>query len=173
MAQTARSFAALEALLADNSAGDITAVKLRDFLESALGCYGSLRIALGSTAEVLTATPAKVATWLTKGPSRNTALTLASGVQLDSDGIWFVSFDASFLVTTSTDRFRFALRADNVEVPGFACEVTGVLGERAAVSFADSYPATSGVELSIYAEAIGAAGDVTIENGRFGAHRVG
>jgi hypothetical protein len=176
MAQTARSFAALEALFADNTDEDIDAVQLRDFLESALGCYGQLEIDGGSTAEGLTATPAKLDTWLALGPGRNTSSDIVSpagDLQLDADGIWAVSFEASFLVATGTDRFAFALRADNVAVTGFGAEITGTLGERVQVSFKGLYSATSGVALSVYAAAVGAAGDITIEHARLAAHRVG
>lgn len=176
MAQTARSFAALEALLANNTTRDISATDLRDFLESALGCYGAIHIDGGSTAEVLGAAPTKIDTWLTSGPNRNTTAEITSpagNLQLDADGIYAVSFDASFLVTGATDRFSFVLRADDVIVPRFTSEITAVLAERAHVGFANLYSATAGVELSVYGAAIGAVGDITIENARLMAHRVG
>ena len=176
MAQTARNFAALEALLADNTDRDISAVDLRDFLESAMGCYGQLEIEGGSTVEGLTASPAKLDTWLAIGPGRNTTTDIVSpagDLQLDADGIYAVSFDASFLTSTS-DRFTFALRADDVLVTGFSCEVTGITSQRQNASWAGLYSATAGVALSVYGNRdMAGIGDITIEHARLTAHRVG
>lgn len=176
MAQTPRSIDDLETLLADNEAGAISAQDVRDLMESALGCYGQLKTDGGSTAESLSATPAEIDTWLTSGPCRNTTPDITSPVgelQLDADGIWALHFDASFLVTGATDRFDFELRADDVAIAGAQAQVTGTLGERVAVSMTALYSATSGVGISVYAAAIGAAGDITIEHARLTAFRVG
>jgi hypothetical protein len=174
MAQTPRSIAALEALLADNAARGISAVDLRDFLESSLGCFGALHIDGGAIALGLTATPAEVQTWVSSPVARNVTADLVNGrLQLDSDGIWRIDFSASFIVSTSTDRFVWQLRADALAIAGAQRDVTGVLGERASVHVSQLYDAVAGVEVSVYAAAAGAVGDATLEYANLVAHRVG
>ena len=51
MTDTARSLTALQTLLADNSAGDISAQDLRDMLVSILGVYGGLYCTAGASAQ--------------------------------------------------------------------------------------------------------------------------
>ncbi|MEE9395176.1 MAG: hypothetical protein V3W41_22015 [Planctomycetota bacterium] len=174
MAQTSRSIADLETLLATNGARGISGIDVRDLMESAMGCYGGLHIDGGSTALSLTATPAEVDTWLSSANLRNTTADLVNGrLQLDSDGIWRLDFSASFIVVTATDRFNWQLRADAVAIAGGQRDVTGVLAERASVHISQLYTAVAGAEISVYAAAVGAAGDATLEHANLVAHRVG
>lgn len=176
MAQTARSIADLELLLADNSTHLISPQDLRDLMESAMGCYGQLKIDSGSTAEGLSSTPSKIDTWLTTGPLRNATAVVASPdghIELGSDGVWLLHFTASFLVTGGTDRFKFVLRADDVEISGGGCERSGANNNRASIAIALLYSASSGEQISVWGEAVGNVGDVTIEHARLAVHRVG
>lgn len=62
MADTARTVAALQTLLANNVTGDISPQDLRDFLVTSLGVFGGIGIpTLASATQALTAdTPAKI-----------------------------------------------------------------------------------------------------------------
>ena len=175
MAQTAKPFATLETELADNTAKDISPLRLRNFLESALGCYGAMHIDGGSTAEVLTASATKITGWLTAGLAKNTTPdpTTNDELTLSVDGIWLVCFSCSFLVTAATDRFKFELRNNDVQVPGFASDVSGTLGDRVVCSWSNVGSFVASDDLTVYATAIGGLGDATLEHAQLTATRVG
>ena len=176
MAQTARSFAALETLLATNGAKDISATALRDFLESAMGCYGSMYVDGGTTAAAIGAAFALlVPPWLVGGTCRNTTANLAaSKLEVDADGIYAISFAATALVTGATDRFAFEVRNLGVKVAGLTAEITGTLGERVGAQIGPrAVSLTAGDEISIYAKAVGGVGDLTIEHAQLALDRVG
>ena len=62
MADTQRTVATLQALLADNASGDISAQDVRDFLATAAKSYGSMHISAPTqTAIIIGNTPVKVA----------------------------------------------------------------------------------------------------------------
>ena len=176
MAQTPRSFDDLVTLFADNAARKVDAVQLRDFLVSALGCYGSLQITGGSTALGLTATPAAVTSWLLAPAALNSSVTpnLPAGeLRLNSDGIWRAEFSASFLVSAAPDRFLWQLRLDAVVIAGGQRDVDGALAAREPVQVAVPFSAVAGQKLTVYAAAIGAAGDAALEHANLNVHRVG
>jgi hypothetical protein len=72
MADTQRTLAALQALFADNTTGDISPQDLRDFLVSSQGGYGSIFVTGGSTAQVVSGTPVKMSGFATNGISSGT-----------------------------------------------------------------------------------------------------
>lgn len=171
---TARSRADLLTAYADNIAKAIKPVHHRDFVDSALNCYGSLHIDGGSTALGLTAAPAVISTWTSSGPAGNTTPNLPGGeLQADADGIWAVEFSASFLVSVAPDRFLFQLRNNAVLVAGGQRDIDGALAARVGVHVRQLVSLTAGDDLSVYAAAVGAAGDAALEHANLVAHRIG
>jgi hypothetical protein len=69
MADTRRTLAAILALLADNTAGDISPQDLRDFVISAMGEYASIYVSGGVTAQTVSGTPAKMTGFAANGIS--------------------------------------------------------------------------------------------------------
>lgn len=68
MAETERTFAELQALLADNDAKDISPRDLRDAVVSALGGYAAISVEGNATPQSIIATPAKADCFDTNGP---------------------------------------------------------------------------------------------------------
>jgi len=175
MAQTSRTFAQLEVLLADNTAKGIGPTDLRDFLESAMGCYGSMYADGGSTAASIGATFALlVPPWSAAGPYRNVVVDLAgSELEINADGIYRVTFSASGIVTGATDRFAVEGRNLGVKIAGLTAEVTGTLTERIYLGFSRSVSLESGDTVAVWAKAVGGVGDLTIEHAQLSVDRVG
>lgn len=76
MADTERTLAELQTLLADNTEQQIGAQDLRDFLVSALMGYGSIFVSGGVTPQALSQTPATLTAFTTDGDQ---------GVNVDAD----------------------------------------------------------------------------------------
>lgn len=70
MAETERPFTTLQTLLADNTTKAISPQDLRDAIVSALGGYASIYVDANTTAQAITATPAKLAAFASAGPAR-------------------------------------------------------------------------------------------------------
>lgn len=72
MADTSRTLAALQTLLADNTSNAISPQDIRDFLVSAMGGYGMISTTGASTAQGMTTSFAKLTTFTANGISNNT-----------------------------------------------------------------------------------------------------
>lgn len=111
MADTARTLAALQTLLADNTSGAISPQDLRDFLLSVLSGYGHISLLGGATNQgSITTTPAKVTAFAADGPS-SADVTPAHGddsITVSLAGKYEVNFQGSFSGTASK---TFLLRA--------------------------------------------------------------
>jgi len=122
MADTIRTKAALVALLADNTSGDISPQDVRDFLVSVMGVFGSIYVKDGSTAQgSLGTTQTKMTGFAADGPSDGTTPAHGSDqITIDNDGTYEISFDNSFSGTANAE-FKFHLRVDGVEAASGAC----------------------------------------------------
>lgn len=106
MAQTERSWAAIEAILADNTTGDISPVDLRDAMGSSLGGYCGLDLTPSGAPVALngvSTTPILINVYdEIQAQSIDTNLNGASGslasgsITFGSDGIYQVNFFAAF-----------------------------------------------------------------------------
>ena len=174
MSQNPKPFATLETELADNTSKAITPLNLRNFLESALGCYGSLYTEGGVTTEGLTGTLAKVDTWLSAGTASNTTPDPTNNqLTIDAEGVYLVEFNAQYLGAAASDQAWFELRNNNVVVVGARCVSEILVAQRDTASFKQVVSLSVGDDLSIYAKAVGGVGDVTIENAQLIAARIG
>jgi len=115
MADTERTLAELQTLLATNTEKAVGAQDLRDFLVSALGGYGHIYVAGGSTAQTgLDTTPVDVDAWASDGEEdgQNVAPAAATNeIVIAVAGKYQVSYSASFDGTAATD-FLFDLALD-------------------------------------------------------------
>jgi hypothetical protein len=104
MADTQRSLAALQTLLADNTTQQISAQDVRDFLVSALGGYGSIRVIDGATPQgVSGATPEHLGGFTADGDASGVTPDFAAGtVSPDVDGVYLAQLSASFTGNPNT-----------------------------------------------------------------------
>jgi hypothetical protein len=104
MADTARSLPELQSLLADNELGNISAQDLRDMLVSVLGCYGSISVTGGTTAQgSLGTTPVKLTPFDTDGDADNMTPDSANDqIQVALAGKYLVNLELSYSGTAST-----------------------------------------------------------------------
>lgn len=104
MADTVRTLAALQALLADNTTQNISPQDVRDMLVSILGVYGGLKTTAGSTPLAPGPTPVILAPW--SGTLVNDDITVngTTGViTLTTAGDYMVLWNVSLTFTTLTD----------------------------------------------------------------------
>ena len=78
MAETERTFAELQLLLADNTTQAISAQDLRDLMVSVLGGYAMLFVENNVATQALDATPAVVTAFDTIGPQKGAAASFAN-----------------------------------------------------------------------------------------------
>lgn len=104
MADTERTWAQLQSLLADNSTQLISAQDLRDAIVSALGGYASLYVAGGSTAQgTLTATPVKLTCFAANGEYRGaTPDHTDDSITVGVTGLYLATLTAAFTGTAAT-----------------------------------------------------------------------
>lgn len=177
MAQTARTFAELEALFADGVTKAITALRLRDFLESAIGCYGSMFVDGGSTPEGLTTTPKKLTGWTSAGPARNVVPdpVTNSRLEINAPGIYSLAFSASFELLTALDAFTFEARSNGVKLPGFSARFSGAPpGTIVPILFGPRSVELTGTDnVEVYAYSGTGVGDIALVHATLAVHRVG
>ena len=105
MADTGRTLAALQALLADNTAGAISPQDLRDALVSCLGCYGEMYVTGGSTAQTGIGTAAvDITAFTTAGASEQTTVDVVTGdtITVTVGGVYLLVLTGSYTGTVST-----------------------------------------------------------------------
>jgi len=118
MAETERTFAELQALLATNGAEDISAQDLRDLMVTALGGYAMLGVVGNATPQALTAVPAKVVAFDTAGPERGCASSVPnSQITVGAAGDYNVTWHTSALTSVAgASIVEVVLYADAVAV---------------------------------------------------------
>ena len=115
MADTPRSLANLQTLLADNASKQISPQDLRDFLVTSLGVYGSLSCFEASTQQDNPYTGTKLTCFTTNGASNGTTPDHTDdSITIGVTGIYDVYFQISFSGTSSSEA-RFRLRVDGIE----------------------------------------------------------
>jgi hypothetical protein len=177
MSQTPRTFAELLAAFANNDSKGITALRLRDFVESAMGCYGSMFVDGGSAPEGLTTTPQKLTGWTSAGASRNVTPDPVTNNRLEigATGIYDLSFSASFQLLTALDAYTFEARANGTKLPGFSARFSGAPpGTVVPISFGPRpVELVDGDDIEIYAYSDAAAGDILLVHAQVAVSRVG
>jgi hypothetical protein len=171
---TIRTNAQLQALLADNTAGDISPQDIRDFLDSVMGVYGSIGIGDGVAGQTLaTDTPEKMTEWTHNGVANGmTPAFAADEITILHDGVYHVTFNVSFQGTTG-ETFQFVLRKDNVEVvPHISMHRKTSSADVGSGGIADNLTLVAGDVLSIWVESDAAGTPVWVES-QLSAHRIG
>lgn len=123
MADTIRDRSALIALLADNSAGDISAQDVRDVLISVHGVYGDLRVEGGATAQTgIGTSQTKMTGWDTDGESAGTTLdsTTDDDIAVGTAGVYRIAFHIT-LDGSASEVFTFEIAKGGVGT-GIKCE---------------------------------------------------
>lgn len=115
MADTKRTLPELQALLADNTAGDISPQDLRDMLVSIMGVYGSIVITAGVTGQTIASGVAEQMTeWTTDGISSGCTPAFASDqITIDNSGDYEIGFQCGFQGITNCT-FEFTLYKNGV-----------------------------------------------------------
>lgn len=174
MADTPRSLSALQALLADNTSGDISPQDIRDFLVSSLGVYGSIYCVDAVTQQDNPDTGALLTCFTNNGNANGTTPDHTNdNITIDVAGNYDIYFQASFSGTSGSE-FQFKLRKGGVE-QNYGCTRTlGTGGDSGSASFLA--PAVSLIVndiVTIWVEADGATDDLTVKDAQFSVKMVG
>ena len=174
MADTARSVAALQTLLADNSSGAISAQDVRDFLVSALGVYGSISCFEESTEQVDPSTGAKLTCFTANGNANGTTPDHTNDqITVNVAGNYDIAFQCSFSGTSSSE-VRFRLRVGGVEQNYGCTRKLGTAGDVGSASFfAPGITLAASDILTIYVEMDTATDDLTVVDAQFSVRMVG
>ena len=171
MAETERTLAALQALLADNTTQAISAQDLRDLMITALGGYASISVDAGSAAQALTSTPAVLVAFDTAGPAQGAAGSLGPDqITIGVAGVYLVGFSASLSASIATllDLELFVAAAKQA---GFSSRVDAGTS-LAAASFGGLVTLAAGVVLDVRGS-VAPNASVTIRHAHLSAKRVG
>ena len=162
MVDTVRSVTELQTLLADNDIKGITAQRLRDFLVTSLGVFGSIYLFEGITAQLNPDTGAKLVGFNANGTAKGiTPDHTTDSLTVPVAGFYDFNFQCSFTGTANA-LFRFRLRVNQVEQP-FGCErslnASGDVGSASFVAPGIQLQANDVVE--VWVEANTAIDDLT------------
>ena len=172
MADTIRTKTALLALYVIGTAGGITAQRLRDFVVSVMGCYGSIVIQGGSTGQTIAVgTPEKFTEWTADGPANGTTPAFATDeITIDNAGVYEVFFQTSFAGITNCV-FEFVLRKDAV-IAGPGCQRKTANTDVGSASFQCHITMAAAEVLSIWVEG-NVNGSFTAVDTQFTVKRIG
>lgn len=161
MPDTARTLAALQALLADNVTGDINPQDVRDFLVSTLGEYAQIYVHDGAAAQSFTTAPSKMTGFTTNGPAGGnmTADAANDKIIIGTDGDYKVDFQISFSGAVN-EMFEFHARVNGVEqVNGALKRKLSAGGDEGSASFTCILSGLSTADdIEIYGESGNAGG---------------
>ena len=172
MPDTERDTPALIASYANNATGLITGQTHRDFVVTALGGYGSIRVVDGAAAQVLGTSFAKLTACTANGPAAS-SVTPAHGsdeITAALAGVYEVSFHASY-VAPAGRTVTFRLGVEDLEQP-IGCQSGGGT-EPQHVNFADIVSLVAGQRVSVRAKADQAATSVTVRDASLRIKRIG
>jgi hypothetical protein len=175
MADTQRDLAALQALLADNTSGDISPQDVRDFLVTVFGCYGEMQVTDGSTAQSsLSSTPAKMTGFDTDGVSNGITpdSTTDNDLNVPLAGKYRIYFHHSFTPDASED-YTFEVYK-NGAVTAIKCYIeANATPDDVHVSMEGILTLAASDLLTIYVSTTGGAASMTPTQAQFGAHLIG
>jgi hypothetical protein len=173
MADTVRTRAAVLALLADNSSGDISAQDVRDAVVSMFGVYGAIYVADGSTAQTgVTTTPEILTAWAANGLAVDMTADQANNqITVGTDGVYLIGCQVAF-ESGGVAQWEFHLRIDGAEQwPGTHRRVTTT--DVGSCSFFAIMSLTASQALTVYVESDNGSGeDLTVRDAQLIALRV-
>lgn len=174
MADTQRSLAALQALFADNVAGDISEQDLRDFLVSVLGGYGGIHLAAAAAAQGVEVAPAKMTGFDTNMLSFGVTPDHTNDIiTIDTTAVYHVELDVAFSGSANAI-FTMQLYRLGVAVPGafLTRKLTGG-GDVGSAGFGMCVACTAADELDVRVSADAGSKTMTLEAGHFSVRRIG
>lgn len=175
MADTVRSRAAILALLADNTTGDISPQDIRDMFITAHGVYGEIRVEAGVTAQSsIDTTPAKVTGWNTNGLSSGTTPDHATDndISVLSDGIYHVSWSLSCDSPTASTTFEFEIFKNGAAQGHVSKITTNVTPDNFCISGGGLISCSANDNLQLYVSANAGSKAITPTEGVFRCHRI-
>lgn len=174
MADTIRDLSAILALLADNTAGDISPQDLRDAIVSQLlPIYGEMRVEAGVTAQgSLSSTPAKMTGWNTSGLSNGCTVdpTTDDDIEVLTAGVVYVEAHISFTGTAS-ETFTFEIYKNGAQTGIAGIVPTNATPDAVQVSLAGRVTCAANDLFTIYVSTVGAA-SMTPTEAQFNVTRV-
>lgn len=173
MAETERTFAELQTLLADNTTQAISAQDLRDLMVTALGGYASIYVDGGAVAQSLTSTAAKLTAFTAAGPARGAAGSHANDdITINVDGLYRVSMSASLFASVAT-LVDLELFKGGVKESGFSARVSAPASSGVVVASFDGLVSLSNGDVLDVRGTVAPDADVTIRHAHFSVKRVG
>lgn len=173
MADTQRTLAALLAILADNTAGDISEQDLRDLLVSVFGGYGGIYLTSAADAQDVDIAPVKITAFDTNMVSSGvTSDHTDDSITIGTTGVYYVEFTVAFS-GSSGEVFTIQLYKAGVAVAGafLKRKLTGA-GDIASASFALYVSCNAADELDVRVNSEADSKTVTIESGLFSVSRI-
>ena len=175
MADTPKSVADLQTLLANNTSGAISPQDVRDFLVSALGIYGDISVFNNGTETQnnIGTTPVQLVGFDTDGNSNGCTPAQASNqITVGVAGDYRVSFHCTFFGDAGIYKFR--LRKGGVEQSYGCGRKIGSSGDVGSTSFeAPAITLAASDVLTIYVESDAASGDaITMQDSAFSVRMV-
>lgn len=176
--ETNRTLAAVLALLADNTAGDISPQDIRDLVVSLFANYGIIGVAGGSTTQVTNATPGtfdKVTGFTTDGISAGAVTAAAASDQLSVtvDGAYLAIFMTSFGGTGGADMLGRIVVDGSPTTFGKWSRTLGVGGDVGTAVAFDLVPLTSAQVVTAEIASDGASDDYTPEESVLALIKIG
>ena len=164
MVDTVRSYDDLNALLADNKSGEISAQDLRDFLitvfksSAALSCFEANHDQenIGTTGTLLTAYTNEISSSVITASAANDNFTVSL------DGYYRLTFGCSFSATNGAI-VKFRVRVNGVEKPFGTTRNVGS-GDIGSCGFVGLLDLVAGNVVTIYVHSNGATDDVNISD---------
>lgn len=173
MADTSKTLAQLQTLLADNTTGAISPQDLRDMLLSVLSGYGHISVLGGVTNQgSITSTPAKITGFAADGPASN--MTPAHGsdqITVGVSGKYLLNAQMSFSGTASK---TFVIRAyvDGV-ITTIGCQrKLGTGGDVGSCSFTGILTLAATEVVTLYVSSSDGGTDFLIVDGQLALSRV-
>lgn len=154
MADTKRSVAGLQTLLADNTAGDISPQDLRDMLVSAIGISGGIGIptVASATQAIVAATPEKVELFTASQDHGVTAAHATHDMTVAISGLYHVTGNFSMYCDTNSIVFDFVVRVDGATTGVGAQRKVGTGADLGSASFGGMITLTAGEVVTLWVE---------------------
>lgn len=183
MANTERTTAQINSLLADNTSGDVSPQDLRDAIASIFGGYGGLLLSL-SGSPVIKSDVAQTPLIITEYDhveaqssdvnSSGVVVSAAAGtITIGQSGIYMIHFSVSFSLSSPNTLASFRLYTNSVVGDVGVDRFIGGASQSASANFVAMLTLTAGDILDIRAFIDSGTASITFTNVGFLLHRVG
>ncbi|HUS38147.1 MAG TPA: hypothetical protein VMX74_01785 [Pirellulales bacterium] len=176
MADTARSLAALQVLLADNVTNDISPQDIRDFLVSVHGRYGGIHCTgyAGEGQSINAAGYTKLTQWAGNNPSSGIVPDYEAGtLTMSITGVYMMEFTLSYGCSNNNVNTELYVFKDGVATNIAIKRRTGTAADTGAVAAAGLIEATAGEVFDIRAKTAVQTTTMTVSHGSWIARLIG